>query len=496
MANYTKFAVRSLATIFVVTGFAAFLGYIVRLVLARNLSVEEFGLFYAVFAFLASLNLFKSLGFDKSLIKFIPEFYHSNRKDLIKSSMIFVMVMQLLTNLVTIAIVYLLADYLSIHFFHSEKAGFVLKIMAIAFFIDSFVVILKFGFQGFQNMFLFALLDFVRMILVLAIIITGFKLNYGILSPVLAYTIVPAILLLGFGFIFFRYVFPGFWNSRSFIDKKILRQISRYSFFTLATLSGALILQYTDTITLTYFAGLEAVALYNIAFPTSKILMYLPNAIGNLILPLASELWTKKRKDLLKAGLEALYKYSMVIIVPLVFVMFSFSDLIIAVLFGSQYVPAQNAMRVLLVGVIFLTLYSINVYFVSGIGKPEIQTRIFYIAAVFNLIGNIILIPIIGIMGAALTTSASYLIMMTASLIEVRKFIDLHFPVKIWIQTLLMGLFLTISIYYLKRAIVLNVYAEAAIIIIASGMLYLALLFLFKVINTKEIKQLYARIIK
>lgn len=496
MINYTKHAVKGLATIFAFSLISGFLGYIVRLVMARNLAVEEFGLFYAVFAFLASLSLFKSFGFDKSLVRFIPELHHSGKKELIKSSIVYVAIMQLITNAITIIMVYLLANYLSVHFFHNAKAAIVLKLLAIAFFIDSFVVILKVCFQGFQKMLLFSLLESVRMIFIILSVVAGFKLGYGILSPVIAYILVPVILLAVFGFVLFKFIFPDFFASKFLIDRTLLKSMSRYSFFIMATSSGALILQYTDTLALTYFAGLEAVALYNIAFPTSKILTYFPTAIGNLIWPLASELWTKNRKDLLKAGLEALYKYSMVIMIPLVFVMFSFSDLVISILFGKQYLMAETPMRVLLIGAIFMTIYSINVYFTTGIGKPEIQTKIFYIAALFNLVGNIALIPVLGVIGAALTTSASYLLMMVASLADTRKFVEVSFPIRTWLKILFIGFVLVAEIYYLKKLIVLSVFAETAIILAVSGLLYILLLFLLKVVNFQEIKGLYARVIR
>ena len=64
MTNYTKHAVKGTAVVFIVSILAGILGYIVRLALARGLSVEDFGLFYAVFAFLALLGVFKSFGFD------------------------------------------------------------------------------------------------------------------------------------------------------------------------------------------------------------------------------------------------------------------------------------------------------------------------------------------------------------------------------------------------------------------------------------------------
>ena len=59
--NYTKLAVRGAAIVFATSIVAAFLGYLVRLVMVRNLSLEDVGLFYSIFSFLSVLNVFKAL---------------------------------------------------------------------------------------------------------------------------------------------------------------------------------------------------------------------------------------------------------------------------------------------------------------------------------------------------------------------------------------------------------------------------------------------------
>jgi len=496
MVNYTKVAVKGAATVLVISVIAAFLGYLVRLVLARNLTLEEFGLFYSVFAFLAFLTIFKTFGFDRSIIKFIPEFQHSNRDDFIKSSMIYVSILLLITNIIVIILVYLLANYLSIHFFHNPGAGVVLKLMAIAFFVDTFVVVIRYSFQGFQKMTLFSGIDVVRMLLILIITSIGFKMNYGLFSPVAAYVIVPFILLFVFGPILLKKVFTRFKDSKLVMDSGLLKKISKFSFFIVLTSSGAMILGYTDSILLTYFTGLTAVGLYNIALPTSKILLYLPNAFGNVLLPLASELWTKKKEVILKAGIESLYKYSMIATIPLALIMFSFADLGIIVLFGEKYILAETSMKILTIGMIFATIHAIHANFFQGIGKPQIHTKILYVAAIFNIAGNLILIPKLGITGAAITTSASYMIMMFVGLIKIRKFVKIEFPVQIWIKTLFAGLIFTVSISLLKAAIFLNVWVEISIVLTISGAIYTALLFLLRIIDMNEMKDLYRRIIK
>jgi len=496
MTNYTKHAIKGTATVFIISILAGFLGYAVRLVLARNLSVEDFGLFYAVFAFLALLGVFKSLGFEKSLIKFIPEFLHAKKYNFIKSSIIYVAAIQLITNSIILALIYLLSNYLSINFFHAPKADIVLKLMALAFFIDSLVNTLKFSFQGFQKMTLFSGIDAVRMLMILILAIIGFKMGYGLFSPIAAYMIVPFILSIIFGWVLINKVFPKFASSKFFVDKSLLKKIAKYSIFVMVSGTAAIILGYTDTMILTYFSGVTAVAMYNVALPTAKILIYLPTAIGSILLPLTSELWAKKEEKLLKAGMDLLYKYSFIIVLPLVFIILSFSDLIIEVLFGKNYILAGTPMKILSVGMIFMTMHLINVNFFLGIGQPQIQSKVLYIAAAFNLVTDLILIPLFGTIGAAITTTLSFFIMMVMGLIYMRKFIMVELPFKVWMKMSMAGLGFIVLIAVLKKLIVLNVWIEAGSTLAVSLMFYTVLLYLLKIVDIQEVKDLHKRVFK
>ncbi len=494
--SYTKLAVRGAATVFIVSIIAAFLGYLVRLVLARYLTVEEFGLFYAVFAFLGIFGVYKTLGFDSALIKFIPEFLHGKEYSSIKSSIVYAAVIQLATNTLIIAGIYLFSDYLSKNFFHSTQAGIVLKLMVLSVAIDSFVQVIKFTLQGFKKMIYFAGIDLIRMLLILGIVLAGFKLNYGILSPLIAYILAPVILTIVFWAVLIKVIFPEFSKSKFFIDKKLIKDISKYGVFVIATTMGMVIFGYTDIILLTYFSGLTSVALYSVALPTARIFLYFPRAIGGILIPLSAELWAKGEKKLLNAGIEALYKYSMIVVIPAVFAMFSFSELIISVLFGKDFAPASSILKILSIGMMFTAIYGVNINFFAGIGKPQINSKIVYSAAIFNLFSNIILIPAIGVIGAAITNTLSYFIMMVMGLANIRKFIKVDFPILIWAKTLIAGMMFILAIWLLKKALSLNVWLEAVIVLLIAGLMYTTLLFLLKIIDLNEIKDLKRRIIR
>ena len=295
MTSYTKFAIKGVSTVFVFSIIAAFLGYLVRLILAKNLAVEEFGLFYAVFAFLSMMSIFKSLGFDKAVIKFIPEFRHKNREDLIKSSIIYIAAIQLITNSIIIIAVYLLSDFLAVHFFNNSQAGIVLRLMAIALFIDSFVVLLKYVFQGFGKIIYYSGVDFIRMLLIVTIVFIGFKAGYGIGSPIMAYIITPIVLFVIFSIVLFKTTFPEFFRTKALKWRQLFKtlseyKINKYSINIMLISAGGMVLGYTDIMVLTYFSGLAAVGLYSIALPTTRVLIYFARAIAGVLLPLSSDL--------------------------------------------------------------------------------------------------------------------------------------------------------------------------------------------------------------
>ena len=174
--------------------------------------------------------------------------------------------------------------------------------------------------------------------------------------------------------------------------------------------------------------------------------------------------------------------------------MFSFAELLIILLYGREYILAAVPMKILSVGMVFEVLSFANWSFFSGIGEPRINSKSLYYAAIFNLIGNLILIPLIGINGAAIATAVSSLIILVYGFMKIREFIDVNLPLKLWLKNLFAGIILVLLISILKKLLVMNVWIEAIIVIGLSGLCYIGLLFAMNVINFNELKDIYKRL--
>ena len=86
MIPYTKKLVSGSAFLFLMLILAAIIGYFIRVVLARNLSPSEYGLFYAVFAFVSFFLFFRDLGLNQAIAKYIPEFKIKGKYNEIRKS--------------------------------------------------------------------------------------------------------------------------------------------------------------------------------------------------------------------------------------------------------------------------------------------------------------------------------------------------------------------------------------------------------------------------
>src|SRR3989344_5224899 len=136
--NYAERIAKGSITIFLMSILGAVIGYAIRLFFARNLSMNDFGLFYAIFSFIGLFSLFRELGFSSSLTKFISEFYYKNKTREIKSSIIIVISIQFFIALLIFIPLFAFSEYISIFYFKTPDALLPFSIMLISYLMSVF----------------------------------------------------------------------------------------------------------------------------------------------------------------------------------------------------------------------------------------------------------------------------------------------------------------------------------------------------------------------
>lgn len=111
---------------------------------------------------------------------------------------------------------------------------------------------------------------------------------------------------------------------------------------------------------------------------------------------------TKVKSELLL--IKKIYKYFYFLFLPIIILLIFFSDLIINILFGNQFISGSYSLKILLISSFFAILTSLNnrVLIANELEKCILIRSIY--SLLLNVILNLILIPKFGINGAAIST--------------------------------------------------------------------------------------------
>jgi O-antigen/teichoic acid export membrane protein len=486
MFNYTRLAVSGAASIIITGILSSIVAYLTRIILARNLTPSEFGLFYAVFNFVLFFLFIRDLGLGQALVKYVAEFRIQGRFDDIKTAIASVFLMQFASSVFFGIIFYFLAGYLAKNYFHDPLAELILKVLVIYILTSIFFILIKQVFQGFKNMVIYSTVELVKNTLVLLIIIFFFWKDLKVMSPVIAYALVCPLLFLIYlpflikRFSFFRYKIVNLYDSS--------RLMVSFGLPVFATSIAGNVIAYIDTLILTYYRTLAEVGIYNAILPSALIFMFFSKALGTVTFPIASELWSRDDKRRLAEGIRLLHKYTFALVAPVILLVFYYSHFFITAFFGQEYASGTLAFQILLIGVLFEVVGSVNNNLISGIGRPKIVTWIVILAAASNVIINIILIPSFGINGAAIATSFSYLLMLVLSTIQIVRIVKGSYPWKDWLLLLVpAGAFLC-SLFLVDKFIELDPYVEIGLGFVIALCVYTLLIYLFRLVDYGEIK--------
>jgi O-antigen/teichoic acid export membrane protein len=241
---------------------------------------------------------------------------------------------------------------------------------------------------------------------------------------------------------------------------------------------------------------LTEVGVYNVVLPSALIILFFSRALSQVFFPISSELIAKNEKAKLLSSLSSVQKYAFLCIVPAVSILLIFPDIFLNILFGEAYAAGALALQILLIGIMFFALFQISSSVLSGMGKPKDVTKVIVIAALFNILINLILIPLIGMTGAAIATSISYILAFVLITKKLSKRIGFHVPWLELIKTLASGGIFIFTIFLLKTIPIANIWIKLLIILPLALAVYLITILLLKITNKKEITWLLKRALK
>lgn len=153
----------------------------------------------------------------------------------------------------------------------------------------------------------------------------------------------------------------------------------------------------------TSFIAKNQIGIYSVGVSLAEKVWLIPDAVKDILL-------SKLCKG--KGGEEVAKVIRLNLAIAILAVVFValISKPFVALVYGSEYVGADVITTIMLTGIIGMIFYKMVYSYNISQGKRLVNLIFLGVAATANVIGNIILIPIMGIYGAALTSVVSYML--------------------------------------------------------------------------------------
>lgn len=385
--------------------------FITLIIIARYGLQANYGIFSIALAILNIAAILASLGLHRGATRYIA--YFRGKEDTAKIHEIISSSIKL-SSVASIAFslaIFFTAESIAVKLFHAPDLVLPLKIFSVG--IPFFVLMQVFTsiFRGFdrvepQIIFRYIILNILFIVILAATIIFHLPFNtmfYGYLATLIITFATLAI--------YTARKLPKLTASTDPTGTKpITKELLLFSLPLMGVAVLHMVIAWTDTIMLGYFKTPEIVGLYNAAHPLAQIISVPLTALILIYTPITTGLYSRNLLPELKRNYTISTRWLMFIVLPIFLVLFLLPGAAINLLFGTSYIPAVAALRILSFGFIISNLLGPNAATLTATGHPRFLMWATLTAAILNIVLNILLIPPLGIVGAAIASAASLIL--------------------------------------------------------------------------------------
>ncbi|WP_035377842.1 oligosaccharide flippase family protein [Fervidicella metallireducens] len=255
-----------------------------------------------------------------------------------------------------------------------------------------------------------------------------------------------------------------FWFKKVQIDRKVLATLLKYGLPLVPTMLIGWLFNSADRMTMRYLSNFSEIGIYSAAFKIASLMTIVQQSFTTFWVP-TSFRWYEEGVSNDRFIKVSRYLTSIILILFAVIILFK--NVIILIL-SADYSEAGKSVGFLLLVPVMYTISETTTIGIAFSKKTKYNLLVSLISFVLNLIGNLILVPKYGALGASISTGLSYIAfffirtmiskkiwydfsikfyLINTALVILLVFTDLI--IKRW--QLNLGIFIAIGIYNLKN---------------------------------------------
>ncbi|ELY98853.1 polysaccharide biosynthesis protein [Natrialba chahannaoensis JCM 10990] len=393
-------------------------------ILARFLlDPDGYGTLYWVIGILAVVQLLADVGLGKSTARYISEY---NEKD--PGQIPYLLRTTIAYKLIVIGVVgstlFLFHEELAVLLGDSSAAPF-LAVGVIYIVVNSFNGFSQIAFQGFNKLGYSAAIQAIsgvaRLIFVVALVLAGFGALGALFGYIVGYTIAAAV---GITILYER--FYRQYEPAEEYESGLARRLLEYSVPLTATRSANVVDKQIDTVLVGVFLTPAAVAFYTLGKQITDFVLAPAEALGFTISPNFGE---QKAADQLEQARE-IYETSLVqtmlLYIPAAVGLVLIAEPFITMIFGGDYAGAVPVLQILAGFVVLQAITNLTSDSLDYLGRARSRAIAKGGTSIANFGLNILLIPMIGVIGAAIATVITHTVYVAVNLYIVHSELSLR----------------------------------------------------------------------
>lgn len=381
--------------------------------LARLLGRDSYGLLFLAISVVSTFQYFSNLGIAKSAARYISEY-----KEQTPGQVVHIVRTAAVYNLVAIVVVS--GILFASHRYISELIGeprlspfLLLGVLYLVF--GTLMWYVRMILQGFEAIQSAALVHVVdrgsRLIFAVGSVILGYGALGAFGGYILAFFLAS---LVGFVILYVRHYRS--YEADSIVEVGLRRRIAEYMVPISVTNTSFILDKRIDTVLVGYFLNPSAVGFYVLGKQVVEFVRTPADAIGFTLSPTFGA--EKAEGNMKRASrlYETALVHTLLFFVPAAAGVVLVSEPLVTLVFGEEY---RGAIPVLQVFGVYLVLESVTIITTNGLdylGRARSRAIAKLLTSLLNVTLNIALIPVLGVVGAAIATVITYSLYMLANL--------------------------------------------------------------------------------
>lgn len=465
MNPYKKYA-KNVGLASIVNIISTLKSFILLPILTKSLGAELYGIYALILVTISLLAPFCALSLGKAIITLLgPE------KDKGKISKDFSSIF-MITSLIALAaslLLFVFSKSLAIMVFGGINAAFYIQISASLILLTAIDHIFIHYFLAFQQMKRYAALGIAQaigeVVLTSYLVLSGFGL-FGVIISLLIIRAFTSII----GFLWI--------TSEIKISTPSFSVLKPYLIFSLPILPTGLcywFINLGDRYVIGYFMSADAVGVYSASYGLGSMITFFYAPISTALLPAITNLYENNKIQELKAHLNYSLKFLLMFTIPSFFGLSVLSKSILRTLTTSEFIEGYLIVPIIALAMILFNSGNINVNVLFLLKKTKAIGLIYGAFALINLVMNIILVPLIGIIGAAIATLITFMTQLFVATMISFKRLPFDIDFKFIMKSIISAVIMAFVVWKLNPMGAVNILIS---IVIATGVYFVVLILL------------------